>query len=169
MHSHGKPGMFCKSSATAPVNFQKFRGWRRLPEQHGQTLNIPSLESRFRCRQPDCLGSVGIWFEFLANLLHIVAYCCNVSSEVRLVVGSCFAVARGILPISELREALEAKSVVDLSEFVAPAAGTVHGHGSCALCVSLENAALVRQSASILLCVPRQTTFGRLGASRSTL
>lgn len=35
-----------------------------------------------------------------------------------------------------LREALEAKSVVDLSEFVAPAAGTVHG--SCALCVSLS-------------------------------
>ena len=43
--------------------------------------------------------------------------------EVRLVVGSCFAVARGILPIAELRQALDAKSVVDLSEFVAPAAG----------------------------------------------
>ena len=45
------------------------------------------------------------------------------AAEVRLVVGSCFAVARGILPLSELREALDAKSVVDLSEFVAPAAG----------------------------------------------
>lgn len=37
--------------------------------------------------------------------------------------GSCLGVARGALPISELREALEASSVVDLSEFVAPAAG----------------------------------------------
>ena len=114
-----------------------------------------------------------------------------------MVVGSCFAVARGILPISEpgmprdaksdssgqlvdvdcvhgvngrfrlpmvpmvknesvdtetarLREALEANSVVDLSEFVAPAAGTVHG--SCALCVSLSmhwRVRWVRQSASI--------------------
>eukprot|EP00913_Durusdinium_trenchii_P015774 g14824.t1 len=45
------------------------------------------------------------------------------NSMVRTVVGSCCAVARGALPLPELREALAAERVVDLSEFVAPAAG----------------------------------------------
>ncbi|CAE7835492.1 ran [Symbiodinium sp. CCMP2592] len=47
------------------------------------------------------------------------------NSMVRLIVGSCCAVARGVLPITELKAALAAEQVVDLSEFVAPAAGLV--------------------------------------------
>ncbi|CAJ1397091.1 unnamed protein product, partial [Effrenium voratum] len=47
------------------------------------------------------------------------------NSMVRLLVGACAAAARGALPLSELRAALAAERVVDLSEFLAPAAGLV--------------------------------------------
>eukprot|EP00930_Biecheleria_cincta_P003622 TRINITY_DN104554_c0_g1_i1.p1 TRINITY_DN104554_c0_g1~~TRINITY_DN104554_c0_g1_i1.p1 ORF type:complete len:584 (-),score=114.12 TRINITY_DN104554_c0_g1_i1:112-1863(-) len=43
----------------------------------------------------------------------------------RLVVGSCCAAARGVLPMDELDRALEAGDIVDLTEFLAPAPGLV--------------------------------------------
>jgi len=71
---------------------------------------------------PEIMTAAGSGQEFLCIRMVGEGF---LNSMVRLVVGSSCAVARGVLPISELREALEANSVVDLTEFLAPAAGLV--------------------------------------------
>lgn len=47
------------------------------------------------------------------------------SSMVRMLVGVCCAAARGVLPMEEFEASLEAKEVVDVAEFLAPAQGLV--------------------------------------------